>query len=161
MKRIVPLAALAAFIVGAIGCSRQAQPAAAFNGTWQLDTTASQGVPAMMRGHSTVMQLTARRNTFTIAFVFDGNPMNISKFTLDEREHVLPLGPTNGQASGRVLQGGRAVALEIRRPAQSGATPIEHIVFTLEPDGQTIRRVRTVPGDKAPPQVYIYRRITG
>lgn len=115
----------------------------------------------MMQGHSTVIHLAARQNTFTITFVFDGNPLNISNFTLDGREHPLPLGPTSGQASGRVLQGGRAVGLEIRRPAQKGAPPVEHIVFTLEPDGQTIRRVRTVPGEKAPPQVYIYRRMAG
>jgi hypothetical protein len=35
----------------------------------------------------------------------------------------------------------------------------EHLLWELEPGGQTIRRTSTNPETKAPPQVYVYRRM--
>lgn len=161
MKRNTTLAlACALWLAAGAACSRRHAPDPRFNGAWQLDLSQSQGVPPMMQGHSTVIKLTASGEAFTIAFVFDGNPMNVSKFTLDGQSHPLPLGGVTGAAVARVLAGGRAIALDIHRPAGTSAAADEHIVFTLAPDGQTIRRERTVPGRNEPPQVYLYRRLS-
>lgn len=154
-------AASLALALGLSACARhrgEANPN--FNGNWQLDAAHSQGMPAMMQGHSTIIRLAAARQTFTITFIFDGNPMNVSNFTLDGKDHPLPLGNATGQATAECSADGRTIHLEIRRPARSGGAPVEKITFALQPDNRTIRRVRTVPGGNAAPQVYIYQRLT-
>lgn len=138
--------------------ARQAGAADSFNGWWRLDEKASTGVPPMMRGHETAVHLTQTNNQFTIAFVFDGQAMNTSEFVLDGQTHAGQLGATQ---QARWANGSRrTIEITIHRPA-GGPMPggTEHLLWELEPGGQTIRRTSTNPETKAPPQIYVYRRM--
>jgi hypothetical protein len=136
---------------------RQAGAADSFNGRWRLDEKASTGVPPMMRGHETAVHLTQSSNQFTIAFVFDGQAMNTSEFVLDGQTHSGQRGATQ---QARWTNGFRTIEITIHRPVD-GPMPggTEHLLWELEPGGQTIRRTSTNPETKAPPQVYVYRRM--
>ena len=137
--------------------ARQAGAADSFNGWWRLDEKASTGVPPMMRGHETAVHLTQSNNQFTIAFVFDGQAMNTSEFVLDGQTHGGQLGATQ---QARWANGSRTIEITIHRPGD-GPMPggTEHLLWELEPGGQTIRRTSTNPETKAPPQIYVYRRM--
>jgi hypothetical protein len=149
------LVAFAGVTLAAQAPSRQG--VADFNGWWRLDEKASTGVPPMMRGHETAVHLTQSNNRFTIAFVFDGQAMNTSEFVLDGQTHGGQLGATQ---QARSTNGSRTIEITIHRPVD-GPMPggTEHLVWELEPGGQTIRRTSTNPDTKAPPQIYVYRRI--
>lgn len=153
------LAATVLLLLGLTAC-RHRSAAAAFNGAWRLDVAASQNVPAMMVGHSNVIRITSAGDRFTLAYVFDGDPINLSTFTLDGRAHDLPLGENAvGRATATAQAGGREIRLVISRPAVEGLpAEVENIVFALQPGDQAIRRTRTVRGRSAPAQVYLYRR---
>ncbi|MGH9536025.1 MAG: hypothetical protein ACRD2E_14335 [Terriglobales bacterium] len=156
MKFSLPL--LLAACLAAAGCHRV--NTTAFNGTFQLDAKASQNVPKMMQGHSSVIHLTETAKTFTIAFIFDGDPLNISKFQLDHKTHPLALGGPMGSEQAWRSAGGRTIHLRIFRPAGAGhPSETEALTFALGPGGNTIRRTRTVEGGGEPEQVYIYRRM--
>ncbi len=146
--------------LAAAGCHHAANPTA-FNGTFELDTHASRNVPPMMQGHTSVIHLTETAKTFTIAFVFDGDPLNISKFDLDAKTHPLNVGgPAMGSERAWRSRDGRTIHLRIHRPGGAGHPGVtENLVFALGPGGNTIRRTRTVLGGSEPEQVYIYRRM--
>jgi hypothetical protein len=127
-----------------------------FDGWWRLDEKASTGVPPMMRGHETVVHLTQSGDRFTIEFVFDGQQMNTSDFVLDGQSHPGQMGATN---AARWARRPRVIEIDIHRPAGGPmAGGAEHLVWELEPDGQTIQRTSTRPDASSPPQVYVYRR---
>jgi hypothetical protein len=140
-----------------IGCVCQVSAEDSFNGWWRLDEKASTGVPAMMRGHETTVHLTQSSTRFTIDFVFDGQAMNASEFVLDGQSHSGQLGATQEAHWANRF---RAIEITIHRPA-GGPMPggTEHLLWELEPGGQSIRRTSTNPDAKAPPQIYVYRRI--
>jgi hypothetical protein len=128
-----------------------------FDGWWRLDERASTGVPPMMHGHDTVVHLTQAGNRFTIEFVFDGQSMNASDFVLDGQTHPGQLGATQ---EARWAQRPRVIEIDIHRPA--GATMPggdEHLIWELESGGQAIKRTSTRADSKAPPQIYVYRRM--
>ena len=137
--------------------TRQAGAADSFNGWWRLDEKASTGVPPMMRGHETAVHLTQSNKQFTIAFVFDGQLMNTSEFILDGQTHAGQLGATQ---QARWADRPRKIEITIHRPVD-GPMPggAEHLLWELEPGGQSIRRTSTNPETKGPPQVYVYRRM--
>jgi hypothetical protein len=143
-----------AIVIGFVG---QVRAEDSFNGWWRLDEKASTGVPAMMRGHQTTVHLTQSGDRFTIAFVFDGQAMNTSEFVLDGRSHEGQLGATQ---VARWANRPRVIDITIHRPpgGPMGAGT-EHLVWELEPGGQSIRRTSTNPETKAPPQIYVYRRM--
>lgn len=144
--------------LAATGCHRT--DTTAFNGTWKLDVAASQNVPAMMRGHSNVIHLTETPSALTIAFIYDGDPLNISKFQLDGQTHPLNLGGPMGTEKASRSANGRSIQIDIARPAVGKrAAETEDLVFSLGPGGRTIRRTRTVVGQHRPTQVYIYRKL--
>lgn len=144
--------------LAAAGCHRA--DTTAFNGTWKLDIPASQNVPAMMQGHTNVIHLTETPAEFTIAFIFDGDPINISKFQLDNQTHPLNLGGPMGTEKASRSANGRSIEIQIARPAAGReAAKTEDLVFSLGPGGKTIRRTRTVVGEHRPPQIYIYRKM--
>lgn len=147
--------------LAAAGCHHAANNTTAFNGTFELDTHASRNVPEMMRGHSSVIHLTETAKTFTIAFIFDGDPLNISKFDLDAKTHPLNVGgPAMGSERAWRSRDGRTIHLRIHRPGGAGHPgTTENLAFALGPGGNTIRRTRTVVGGSEPEQVYIYRRM--
>lgn len=155
----LPLFALVlAAALAAAGCHHA--DTTAFNGTWKLDVPASQNVPAMMQGHSNVIHLTETPSTFTIAFIYDGDPINISKFQLDGQTHPINLGGPMGTEKASRAANGRSIQIDIARPAVGKqAAETEDLVFSLGPGGRTIRRTRTVVGQHRPPQVYIYRKL--
>jgi hypothetical protein len=146
---------LPAAIAVALVC--QVGAADSFDGWWRLDEKASTGVPAMMRGHDTVVHLTQSADRFTIEFVFDGQSMNTSDFVLDGQTHAGQLGATQ---DARWINRSRTIEINIHRPPD-GPMPggSEHLIWDLEPGGQTIRRTSTRPNAASPPQVYVYRRI--
>jgi len=152
-------------VLAAIGVAfvRAASPpvvtasADAFDGWWRLDENASTGVPPMMRGHDTVVRLAQAGDRFTIEFVFDGQTMNTSEFVLDGQPHPGQLGATQ---DARWTRRPSVIEINVHRPAGSqmpGGT--EHLVWELQPDGQTIRRTSTRVDASVPPQVYVYRRM--
>ncbi|MGH9507115.1 MAG: hypothetical protein ACRD13_09355 [Terriglobales bacterium] len=144
--------------LAAAGCHRT--DTTAFNGAWKLDVAASQNVPAMMQGHSNVMSLAETPTILTITFIYDGDPLSISKFQLDRQTHPLNLGGIMGTEKASRSANGRGIQIEIARPANHGqAAQTEDLVFSLGPGGKTIRRTRTVEGQHRPPQVYIYRKM--
>jgi hypothetical protein len=147
---------LAAAVVP-LACAGPANGADSFDGRWRLDEKASTGVPAMMRGRDTVVRLTQSGERFTIEFLFDGQTMNTSDFVLDGQPHAGQLGATQ---TARWARRPQVIEIDIARPA-GGPMPggPEHLVWALEPGGQTIRRTSTRPDSTAPPQVYVYRRI--
>ena len=149
--RVWLAAAAAIAFVGQIGAAES------LDGWWRLDEKASTGVPPMMRGHETTVHLTQSGNQFTIAFVFDGQVMNTSEFVLDGQTHGGQLGASQ---EARWVTRFRAIEITIHRPA-GGPMPggTERLLWELEPGGQTIRRTSTNPETKAPPQIYVYRRI--
>src|SRR5215475_6315887 len=128
-----------------------------FNGWWRLDEKASTGLPAMMRGHETTVHLTQSSTRFTIDFVFDGQAMNTSEFVLDGQSHAGQLGASQ---EAHWANRPRSIEITIHRPP-GGPMPggTEHLLWELESGGQTIRRTSTNPDTKAPPQIYVYRRI--
>jgi hypothetical protein len=136
--------------------AEERQNADSFDGWWRLDEKASTGVPPMMRDHDTVVHLTQTANRFTIEFVFDGQSMNTSDFVLDGQTHTGQLGATQ---DARWTRPSHVIEINIHRPA-SAAMPAgdEHLVWELEPGGQTIRRTST-RADATTPQIYIYRRL--
>lgn len=141
-----------------------ARPVAAgrfpFNGDWQLDLRASQGVPPMMQGHQTRIHLQEDARRFVVTFRFDGRVMNVSTFLLDGRPHELPMFGERAESVATRLDQGRVIHLRIRRKSSGGQSSIENITFTLSPDGQTIRRVSELTGGVArSPQIYLYRRL--
>jgi len=147
----------AAAIAVAFVC--QAGAADSFDGWWRLDEQASTGVPAMMRGHDTVVHLTQAGNQFTIEFVFDGQAMNTSDFILDGKTHAGQLGATQ---EARWATPGRVIEIDIHRPAGGTmAAGDEHLVWDLQPGGQLIRRTSTRAGATSAPQIYVYRRMPG
>jgi hypothetical protein len=149
---------LMAAVILALACAPQA--ADSFNGWWRLDMTASTGVPAMMRGHETVVHLTQSGERFTIDFVFDGQAMNSSEFVLDGRTHTGQLGATQ---EARWLRSPVAIQIDIHRP-EGGPMPggSEHLIWELQSGGNAIKRTSTNPADaNAPPQIYVYRRLPG
>lgn len=150
---------LIAFVVGltvATACARGGAETT-FNGWWHLDETASTGVPPMMKGHQTVVHLTQNGDRFTIEFLFDGQSMNTSDFVLDGQTHPGQLGATQ---EAKWTDRPRTLAIDIHRP-EGGPMPAgnEHLVWTLQADGQEIQRTSSHPGTSAAPQVYIYKRI--
>jgi hypothetical protein len=149
--RLCLLTAAIVFIVAPL-----THAADSFDGWWRLDEKASTGVPPMMRGHETVVHLTQSGDRFTIEFVFDGQSMNTSDFVLDGQKHTGQLGATN---EARWTRRPRVIEIDIHRPA-GGQMPAgtEHLVWELQPDGQTIRRTSTRPDSSSPPQIYVYRR---
>jgi hypothetical protein len=110
-----------------------------------------------MRGHETTVHLTQSSTRFTIAFVFDGQAMNTSEFVLDGQSHAGQLGASQEAHWANRF---RAIEITIHRPA-GGPMPggTEHLLWELESGGQTIRRTSTNPETKAPPQIYVYRRV--
>lgn len=154
MRARVTLAVAAAVAI-AVACQAGAQES--FNGSWRLDEKASTGVPAMMRGHESTVHLTQSGDRFTIAFVFDGQAMNTSEFVLDGQSHPGQLGASQ---EARWANRPRAIEITIHRP-MGGPMPggTEHLLWELEAGGQTIRRTSTNPDTKAPPQIYVYRRM--
>ena len=151
MRFFLPAAAIAVAFVCRLGA------ADAFDGWWRLDEKASTGVPPMMTGHDTVVHLTQSGNRFTIEFVFDGQSMNTSEFVLDGQTHAGQLGATQ---AARWTREPRTIEIDIHRLA-NGPMPAgdEHLIWDLEPGGQTIRRTSTRPNAASPPQIYMYRRI--
>ena len=151
------LVGFAAVALAAQAPTRQTGAGDSFNGWWRLDEKASTGVPPMMRGHETVVHLTQSNNQFTVAFVFDGQAMNTSPFVLDGQTHAGQLGATQ---QARWTNGLRTIEITIHRPVD-GPMPggTERLLWELEPGGQTIRRTSTNPETKAPPQIYVYRRM--
>jgi hypothetical protein len=111
----------------------------------------------MMRGHETVVHLTQSATRFTIEFRFDGQAMNTSDFVLDGQTHPGQLGATQ---QARWTRRFSAIEIDIHRPA-SGPMPggDEHLIWELDPGGQTIRRTSTRANADSPPQIYVYRRI--
>lgn len=145
-------------IAAVIACALASRAGAAdsFDGWWHLDEKASTGVPPMMAGHDTVVHLTQSTNRFTIELVFDGQTMNTSEFVLDGQTHAGQLGATQQAHWARRPQ---TIEIDIHRPS-GGPMPggNEHLIWELEPGGQTIRRTSTRPDGKTP-QVYVYRRV--
>ena len=155
MRTLTRLSVLALAI--AVTCAYRVDAADAFDGSWRLDEKSSTGVPPMMRGHDTVVHLTQTANRFTIEFVFDGQSMNTSDFVLDGQKHDGQLGATQ---DARWVRQPDVIEINIHRPA-GGPMPggDEHLIWELEPGGQTIRRTSTRAGSSAPAQIYVYRRI--
>jgi hypothetical protein len=155
MEKLTRLCLLGAAVAVALVCPAAA--ADSFDGRWRLDEKASTGVPATMHGHDTVVHLTQSGNRFTIEFVFDGQTMNTSDFVLDGQTHPGQMGATQ---EARWVRRPRVIEIDIHRPA-GGPMPggDEHLVWDLQPGGQTIRRTSTRSDAKSSSQVYVYRRI--
>ncbi len=157
MRKLAMTGLVVAVLVGLSACRGQA--AESFNGWWRLDESASTGVPAMMRGHDTLVHLTQKGDRFTIEFQFDGQTLNTSDFVLDGQMHDGQMGATQ---DARWVDEPREIEINIHRPA-GGPMPggNEHLIWQLQKGGQEIRRTSTHPdaATQAPPQVYVYRRM--